>query len=143
MHVDGNFAAKSKKIIDMEKGKVFQILNEATKDMRPWRINFEDYAYIKNEHEVECFSHLSTSDEIVTRVKEILDKLGEDLINTGIDFERFVMIIECNSQMELMMNEMGPIHEFIEKYIKDKRMCWGLSMHDGIDGVKITMVASR
>ena len=133
----------NKKITDMEKEKVFQILNELTKDMRPLRLSFEDYAYIENEHKVECLSHMSTSDENITRVKETLDKLGEDLINIGVDFERFVMIIECNSQKELMMNEMDSIHDFCGKYIKDKKMCWGLSMHDGIEGVKITLVASR
>lgn len=127
----------------MEKEKVFQILNELTKDMRPLRLSFEDYSYIENEHEVECFSHTSTTDELVIRVKEVLDKLGEDLFNAGIDFNRFVMIIECNSLKELMMNEMDPIYEFIVKYIKAKKMCWGLSMHDGIEGVKITLVASR
>ena len=127
----------------MEKEKVFQILNELTKDMRPLRLSFEDYSYIENEHEVECFSHISSIDDNVTRVKEVLDHLGEDLLNSSIDFERFVMIIEYNSQNELMMNEMNPIHEFIVKYIKAKKMCWGLSMHDDIEGVKITLVASR
>lgn len=127
----------------MEREKVFQVLNELTRDMRPLRLTFEDYSYIENEHEVECFSHTSSTDEILIRVKEVLDKLGEDLLNTGIDFERFVMIIECNSRKELMMNEMDPIHEFCGKYIKDKKMCWGLSMHDGIEGVRITLVASR
>lgn len=127
----------------MEKGKVFQVLNELTRDMRPLRLSFEDYSYIENEHEVECFSHTSSMDEILIRVKEVLDKLGEDLFNTGIDFERFVMIIECNSHKELMMNEMDPIHDFCGKYIKNKKMCWGLSMHDDIEGVKITLVASR
>lgn len=111
--------------------------------MRPLRLSFEDYSYIENEHEVECFSHISSIDDNVTRVKEVLDHLGEDLLNSSIDFERFVMIIEYNSQNELMMNEMNPIHEFIVKYIKAKKMCWGLSMHDDIEGVKITLVASR
>lgn len=127
----------------MEKEKVFQILNELTKDMRPLRLCFEDYCYLVDENEIECFSHTSTTDELVIRVKEVLDKLGEDLLNTGINFERFVMIIECNSLKELMMNEMDPIHKFIVKFIKDKKMCWGLSMHDGIEEVKITLVASR
>lgn len=127
----------------MEKEKVFQILNELTKDMRPLRLSYEDYSYIENEHEVECFSHVSSTDENVTRVKEVLDYLGEDLLNTGIDFERFVMIIEYNSQNELMMNEMEPIHEFCEKFINGNKMCWGLSMRDDIEAVKITLVASR
>lgn len=127
----------------MEREKVLKILNELTRDMRPLRLTFEDYSYIENEHEVECFSHTSTKDEILIRVKEVLDKLGEDLLNSGIDFERFVMIIECNTKNELMMNEMDPIHDFCGKYIKDKKMCWGLSMHDGIEGVRITLVASR
>lgn len=127
----------------MEREKVLKILNELTRDMRPLRLTFEDYSYIENEHEVECFSHTSTKDEILIRVKEVLDKLGEDLLNSGIDFERFVMIIECNTKNELMMNEMDPIHDFCGKYIKDKKMCWGLSMYDGIEGVRITLVASR
>lgn len=127
----------------MEKEKVLKILNELTKNIRPLRLTFEDYSYIENEHEVECFSHTSTKDEILIRVKEVLDKLGEDLLNSGIDFERFVMIIECNTKNELMMNEMDPIHDFCGKYIKDKKMCWGLSMYDGIEGVRITLVASR
>lgn len=89
------------------------------------------------------FFHTSSQDENVTRVKEVLDYLREDLFNTGIDFERFVMIIEYNSRNELMMNEMDPIHEFIEKVINDRKICWGVSEHDGIEGVKITLVASR
>ena len=97
-----NFAAKLKRA-DMEKEKVFQILNELTRGMRPLRLSFEDYSYLADEHEIECFSHASSTNENITRVKEILDKLGEDLLNTGIDFERFVLIIECNSQKELMM----------------------------------------
>jgi len=137
-----NFAAKLKRA-DMEKEKVFQILNELTRGMRPLRLSFEDYSYLADEHEIECFSHASSTNENITRVKEILDKLGEDLLNTGIDFERFVLIIECNSQKELMMNEMEPVHEFCDKYIKGNKMCWGLSMHDGIEGVKIILVASR
>lgn len=127
----------------MEKEKVLKILNELTKDMRPLRLGFEDYSYIKNEHEIECFSHISSTDENVVRVKEVLDKLGEDLINGGKYYEHFVMVIEYNSQNELMMNEMTPIHEFCEKFIKDKKMCWGLNQHEGIKGVKITLVASR
>lgn len=127
----------------MEKEKVLKILNELTKNMRPLRLSFEDYNYIEKEHEVECFFHTSSQDENVTRVKEVLDYLREDLFNTGIDFERFVMIIEYNSRNELMMNEMDPIHEFIEKVINDRKICWGVSEHDGIEGVKITLVASR
>lgn len=65
------------------------------------------------------------------------------VINMGNDFERFVMVIEYNFQNELMMNEMEPIHEFIVKFVKDKKMCWGLSQHDDIKGVKITLVASK
>lgn len=73
-----------------------------------------------SEHEVECFSHTSLTNENVVRIKEVLDYLEEDLFNTDIDFERFVMIIEYNSQNELMMNEMEPIHEFCEEFVKDK-----------------------
>ena len=142
MQTKNNFAAKLKRA-DMEKEKVFQILNELTRGMRPLRLSFEDYSYLADEHEIECFSHSSSTDELVIRVKEVLDKLGEDLLNSSIDFERFVMIIEYNSQNELMMNEMNPSHEFIVKFVKDKKMCWGLSQHDDIEGVKITLVASK
>ena len=106
-------------------------------------LGMEDYGYLMNEHEVECFSHTSLTNENVVRVKEVMDKLGEDLINSGKDYERFVMIIEYNSQNELMMNEMEPIHEFCDKFINDKKLCWGLSQHDDIERVKTTLVASR
>ena len=128
----------------MEKEKVFQILKELAKNKKPMNnLGMEDYGYLMSEHEIECFSHSSSTDELVIRVKEVLDKLGEDLINMGNDFERFVMVIEYNFQNELMMNEMNPIHEFIVKFVKDKKMCWGLSQHDDIEGVKITLVASK
>lgn len=127
----------------MEKEKVFQILKELAKNKKPMNnLSMEDYGYLVNEHEIECFSH-SSANEIVIRIKEVFDKLGEDLLNTGIDFERFVMVIEYNSQSELMIDELDPIHEFIVKFVKDKKMCWGLSMHDDIEGLKITLVASR
>ena len=128
----------------MEKEKAFQILSELAKNKYPMNnLGMEDYGYLMSEHEIECFSHSSSTDELVIRVKEVLDKLGEDLINMGNDFERFVMVIEYNFQNELMMNEMEPIHEFIVKFVKDKKMCWGLSQHDDIEGVKITLVASK
>lgn len=127
----------------MEKEKVFQILKELAKNKKPMNnLGMEDYGYLVNEHEIECFSHSSTN-EIFIRIKEVFDKLGEDLLNTGIDFERFVMVIEYNSQSELMIDELDPIHEFIVKFVKDKKMCWGLSQHDDIEGLKITLVASR
>lgn len=128
----------------MEKEKVFQILSELAKNKYPMNnLGMEDYGYIANEHEVECFSHTSLTNENVVRVKEVMDKLGEDLINSGKDYERFVMIIEYNSQNELMMNEMEPIHEFCDKFINDKKLCWGLSQHDDFEDVKITLVVSR
>lgn len=42
-----------------------------------------------------------------------------------------------------MMNELDPTHEFCEKYIKDIKMCWGLSKYDDVEDVKITLVAIR
>ncbi len=128
----------------MEKEKAFQILSELAKNKYPMNnLGMEDYGYLMSGYEVECFSHTSLTNENVVRIKEVLDYLGEDLFNTGIDFERFVMIIEYNSQNELMMNEMEPIHEFCEEFVKDKKLCWGLSQHDDIEGVKITLVASK
>ena len=128
----------------MEKEKAFQILSELAKNKYPMNnLGMEDYGYLMSEHEVECFSHTSLTNENVVRIKEVMDKLGKDLINLGKDYERFVMIIEYNSQNELMMNEMAPIHEFCEEFVKGKKLCWGLSQHDDIDRVKITLVASR
>ena len=127
----------------MEKGKVLKILNELTKDMRPLRLSFEDYSYIENEHEVECFSHISSTDDIIINVKKKLDNYGTDLFNASSEVKCFLMTVEFISWNEQMMNELDPTHEFCKKYIKDNKMCWGLSMHDGIEGVKITLVASR
>lgn len=127
----------------MEKEKVLQILNELTENMHPMKIDVEDYAYLESEHRVAYFSCSSSTDENVIRVKEVLDNLTEEVLNEGGAYERFVMVIEYSPHNELMMNEMDPIREFFEKFIKDKKLCWGLSEHDGIEGVKITLVASR
>lgn len=127
----------------MEKEKVLQTLNELTKNMHPMKIGMEDYRYIASEHEAECFSHSSSTDEYVKRVKEVTDKLGEDLLNAGNDFDRFIMIIEYNPHNEMMMNEMIPIHEFCERFIRDKKLLWGISRNDHVEGLKITLVASR
>lgn len=127
----------------MEKEKVLQTLNELTKNMHPMKIGMEDYCYITSEYEAECFSHSASTDESVKRVKEVADKLGEDLINTGNDFDRFIMIIEYNPHNEMMMNEMMPIHEFCKRFIRDKKLLWGISRNDNVDGLKITLVASR
>lgn len=127
----------------MEKEKVLQILNKLTKNMHPMKIDVEDYAYLESENQVAYFSCSSSTDENVIRVKEVLDNLTEELLNVGVFYERFVMVIEYSLHNELMMNEMDPIRDFFEKFIKDKKLCWGLSEHDGIEGIKITLVASR
>lgn len=127
----------------MEKEKVLQILNKLTKNMHPMKIDVEDYAYLESEHQVACFSYSSSTDENVIRVKEVLDNLTKELLNVDVAYDRFVMVIEYSPHNELMMNEIDPIREFFEKFIKDKKICWGLSEHDGIEGVKITLVASR
>ena len=49
----------------MEKEKVLKILNELTKNMRPLKIDLVEYSYLEKEHEIECFSHISSTDEIV------------------------------------------------------------------------------
>jgi len=79
----------------MKKEKAFQILSELAKNKYPMNnLGMEDYGYLMSEHEVECFSHTSLTNENVVRIKEVMDKLGKDLINLGKDYERFVMIIE-------------------------------------------------
>lgn len=127
----------------MEKEKVLQILNKLTKNMHPMKIDVEDYAYLESENQVAYFSYSSSTDENVIRVKEVLDNLTKELLNVDVAYERFVMVIEYSLHNELMMNEMNPIRDFFEKFIKDKILCWGLSEHDGIEGIKITLVASR
>ena len=127
----------------MEKEKVLQILDNLTKYrfvIGP--LSRDDYGYIMDENEVVCFSHSST-DGIVIRIKEITNKLGEDLINTHNDYDRFIMIIECNPKNEMMMAEMEPIQDFYNRFIGCKKLLWGLSQHNDIEGVKITIVASR
>ena len=50
----------------MEKEKVFQILKELAKNKKPMNnLGMEDYGYLVNEHEIECFSHSSSTDELV------------------------------------------------------------------------------
>lgn len=127
----------------MEKEKVLQTLNELTKNMHPMKIGMEDYCYIASEHEVECFSHSSWTNESVKRVKEVTDQLGVDLLNAGNDFDRFIMIIEYSPHNEMMMNEMIPINEFCERFIRNKTLLWGISRNDNVEGLKITLVVSR
>lgn len=127
----------------MKKEKVFQILNELTDNMYPMKIDMRDYAYLESEHQIECFSYSSSTDESVLRVKEVLDNLTKELLNEGNNYDSFVMIVEYSSRNPLLISEIEPIHDFFEKFIKDRKLCWGLSEHDGIEGVKITLVASR
>lgn len=127
----------------MEKEKVLKILNELTKNIRPLKIDLVKYSYLEKEHEVEYFSHISSIDEIVIRIKRILDNYCFDLFNASSEVKCFLMTVEFISWNEMMMNEMEPIHEFCEKFIKEKKLCWGLSQHDDIERVKTTLVASR
>lgn len=125
----------------MEKEKVFQILNELTKDMRPLKIDLVDYSYLEKEHEIECFSHISSTDDIIINVKRKLDNYCTDLFNAISEVKCFFMTVEFIFWDEQMMNELDPTHEFCEKYIKDNKMCLGLSKHNDVEGVKITLVA--
>lgn len=127
----------------MEKEKVLKIFNELTKNIRPLKIDLVEYSYLEKEHEVECFSHISSTDEIVKRVKRKLDNYCIDLFNASSEVKCFLMTVEFISWNEMMMNELDPTHEFCEKYIKDSKMCWGLSKYDDVEDVKITLVAIR
>lgn len=137
-----NFAV-NKKITDMDKEKAFQILDNLTIN-KLWTLSLSrtDYGYLDNEKDVVCFSHASSTDENVKRVKEVIDKLAEDLLGAGKEYERFIMIIEYNAN-ELMMNELSLIHEFDVEFIKKKKLSWGLAKHDGVERLRITLVASR
>ena len=55
--------------------KVLKILNELTKNIRLLKIDLVKYSYFEKEHEIECFSHISSIDEIVIQVKRKLDSL--------------------------------------------------------------------
>lgn len=127
----------------MEKEKVLKILNEFTKNMHPLKIDLVDYGYLENKHEIECFSHISYTDDIIINVKGKLDNYCTDLFNASSEVKCFLMTVEFISWNERMMNEMDPIHEFCEKYIKDNKMCCGLSKHDDVEDMKITLVVNR
>ena len=127
----------------MEKEKVFQILNELTKDMRPLKIHLVDYGYLENKHEIECFSHISSTDDIIIKVKRKLDNYCTDLFNGISEVKCFIMTVEFISWNEQMMNELDSTHEFCNKYIKDNKMCWGLSNHNDVEDMKITLVVNR
>lgn len=127
----------------MEKEKVLKILNELTRDMRPLKIDLVDYDSLEKEHEIECFSHISSTDDIIIKVKRKLDNYCTDLFNASSEVKCFLMTVEFISWNEQMMNELEPTHEFLKKYIKDNKMCWGLSKHDDVEEMKITLVANR
>lgn len=101
----------------MDKEKAFQILDNLTIN-KLWTLSLSrtDYGYLDNEKDVVCFSHSSSTDENVKRVKEVIDKLAEDLLDAGKEYEHFIMIIEYNAN-ELMMNELNLIHEFDVEFI--------------------------
>lgn len=127
----------------MEKEKVLKILNELTRDMRPLKIDLVDYDSLEKEHEIECFSHISSTDDIIIKVKRKLDNYCTDLFNASSEVKCFLMTVEFISWNEQMMNELDPTHEFLKKYIKDNKMCWGLSKNDDVEDMKMTLVANR
>lgn len=127
----------------MEKEKVLKILNGLTKNMRPLKMDLVGYSYLENKHEIECFSHISSTDDIIINVKRKLDNYGTDLFNASSEVKCFLMTVEFISWNEQMMNELDPTHEFCKKYIKDNKMCWGLSKNDDVEEMKIILVANR
>lgn len=127
----------------MEKEKVLKILNELTKNIRPLKIDLVEYSYLEKEHEIECFSHISSTDDIIINVKRKLDNYCTDLFYASSEVKCFLMTVEFISWNEQMMNELDPTHEFLKKYIKDNKMCWGLSKNDDVEDMKMTLVANR
>lgn len=127
----------------MEKEKVLKILNELTKKMRPLKMDLVGYGCLENKHEIECFSHISSTDDIIIKVKKKLDNYCTDLFNASSEVKCFLMTVEFISWNEQMMNELDPTHEFLKKYIKDNKMCWGLSKNDDVEDMKMTLVANR
>lgn len=125
----------------MEKEKVLKILNELTKNMHPLKMDLVDYGCLEKEHEIECFSHISSTDDIIINVKKKLDNYGTDLFNASSEVKCFLMTVEFISWNEQMMNELDPTHEFLKKYIKDNKICWGLSKNDDVEEMKIILVA--
>ena len=87
----------------MEKEKVLKIFNELTKNIRLLKIDLVEYSYLEKEHEVECFSHISSIDEIVIRVKRILDNYCIDLFNASSEVKCFLIIVEFISWNEMMI----------------------------------------
>ena len=111
--------------------------------MRPLKIDLVDYDSLEKEHEIECFSHISSTDNIIIKVKRKLDNYCTDLFNASSEVKCFLMTVEFISWNEQMMNELDPTHEFLKKYIKDNKMCWGLSKNDDVEDMKMTLIANR
>lgn len=128
----------------MEKKRILQILEDLTKNKYPMNnLDREDYSYLENENEVVYFSHVSTTDEVIVRMKQVIDKMAEDLLGNGNEYERFIMIIEYNRANEMLMVEMASIYHFIELCIKDKKLIWGLSENNDINHLRFTIIASK
>lgn len=68
----------------MEKKRILQILEDLTKNKHLMNnLDREDYSYLENENEVVYFSHVSTTDEVIVRMKQVIDKMAEDLLGNG------------------------------------------------------------
>ena len=83
--------------------KVLKILNELTKNIRLLKIDLVEYSYLEKEHEIECFSHISSTDEIVKRVKRKLDNYYIDLFNASSKVKCFLMTVEFISWNEMIL----------------------------------------
>lgn len=127
----------------MEKEKAFKILDNLTNNGL-WTVSLskKDYGYIENEKDVVCFSYSSSIDKQDKRFEEVFDKLAEDLFNNGKEYQRFIMVMEYNAN-EPRMSEMQLFFEFSTKYIKEKKLSWGMARHNDIEGLRITLIASR
>lgn len=129
--------------MDKEKEQAFKILDNLTNNgLWTVRLDKKDYGYIENEKDVVCFSYSSLIDKKDKRFKEVFDKLAEDLLNTGKEYQHFIMAIEYNTN-EPRMSEMDLFYEFYCKFIKGKKLSWGLAQHNGIETLRITLIASR
>ncbi len=77
--------------------------------------------------------------------KAIYDALHSPLLNNNDIFKskKIILNVSFCSNSELMMDEMGEIHEFMNKFSKTVETIWGMAKDETLDNkVKVTLLAT-
>lgn len=102
----------------------------------------EDYAYLGCEQEIDIFSHNSDED-VNVRAKNIVRDLWCDIKYHKSEFQRFIIIFEFNAQNEMRMSEIEPTKDLYRRFFLKKSVIWGLSDNNNVNGLRITIIASK